>query len=326
MTRLHAHIEVDRDAEHTWPVDRGIGDPWAQDEGLDDPARPADYQRHALRPVLSDAEVRAWDEQFRAAYRAVLRGQAPWGATAAAAQALELDLPLRHDPRPLHVAPAEIDDAVLADLSENWLPSMGMLAPERVLGPFALLAPPDGARLLAAGVMGSTPMIPPAIRPLGRALRSEPVPPLSVRGAALAVLRAPALLWAVDDHDGETAVLRPLLPVHPVCLPRGRARGVPRCPAVVGRVMHTAAAPRLNLSLPLPAAPARQLVHRRLWLELQRLRRHDRRLTWEDLLRDRSEVLYRCTLEALFLDKVAPGQPPAGPAAVLSTWAACGWG
>jgi hypothetical protein len=111
VTRLHAHIEVDRDAEHTWPVDRGIGDPWAQDEGLDDPARPADYQRHALRPVLSDAEVRAWDEQFRAAYRAVLRGQAPWGATAAAAQALELDLPLRHDPRPLHVAPAEIDDA-----------------------------------------------------------------------------------------------------------------------------------------------------------------------------------------------------------------------
>lgn len=326
MTRLHAHLEVDRDAEHTWPVDRAVGDPWAQDEALDDPARVADYHRHALRPVLTDDEVSRWDAIFRSAYRQVLRGQAPWGTTDAAARALELDLPLRHDPRPLHVAPAAIDDATLADLAENWMPSMGMLAPERVLGPFAWLQPPLGARRLAAGVMGTAPMIPPAIRPLGRALRSEPVPPLEVRGAALAVLRAPALLWTVEAHSADGATLRPALPVHPVCLPRGLVRGVPPAPAVIGRVMHTAGGAHFNLGLPLPALPHPRVVRRRLWLELQRLRRHDRRLTWEDLLRDRSELLYRCTLEALFLGATAPGQPAAGPAAVLHTWARCGWG
>lgn len=325
MTRLHAHVEVARDAEHSWPLDRAPGDPWAQDEALDDPARAADYQRHALRPVLRDAEVLAWDAIFREAYRAVLRGAAPWGATDAAARALELDLPLRHDPRPLHVGPAEIDDLTLADLAENWLPTMGMLAPERVLGPFGGLGAPLGARRVATGVMGTSPMIPPAIRPIGRALRSEPLPPLAVRGAALAVLRAPAMLWAVTARDGETAALQPLLPIHPVCLPRGPVRGVPPAPVVIGRVMHTADGPRLNLGLPLPAAPAPRVLRRRLWLELQRLRRHDRRLTWEDLLRDRSELLYRTALEALFVGAAAAGGPPAGPGAVLETWAACGW-
>ena len=36
-------------------------------------------------------------------------------------------------------------------------------------------------------------------------------------------------------------------------------------------------------------------------LELQRLRRHDRRLTWEDLLRDRPEVLYRTACEWIWM-------------------------
>ena len=31
--------------------------------------------------------------------------------------------------------------------------------------------------------------------------------------------------------------------------------------------------------------------------ELRRLRRHDRRLTWEDLLRERAEVVYRTACE-----------------------------
>jgi hypothetical protein len=34
-----------------------------------------------------------------------------------------------------------------------------------------------------------------------------------------------------------------------------------------------------------------------MMLELQRLRRHERRLTWEDLLRERAEVVYRTACE-----------------------------
>lgn len=322
MTRLQGHIEVARDAEHSWPIERARRDPWAQDEALDDPARPADYHRHALRPVLTDAEVTAYDAIFRERYRAVLEGAAPWGATAAAAAALQLDEPLRHDPRPLHPAPAPIDDAVLADLADNWLPTLGMLAPERVLGPLAWQDPPRRLRLLAHAVLGLSPLIPPSIRPIGRALRSEPVPPLSIRGAALAVCRAPAMLWAVEGRTAEGAWLRPLLPMHPPHAPTQPVRGVPEAAvAVVGRAVQGPGGPFLALGLPLPSAPHPRLVQRRLLLEYQRLRRHDRRLTWEDLLRDRAEVLYRCTCEALFLSRVAPGAPPAGPAALADCFA-----
>lgn len=324
MTRLQAHIEVARDAEHSWPLDRAGRDPWAQDESLDDPARPADYHRHALRPTLSDSEITAWDAIFRQGYRAVLNGEAPWGVTDAAAAALQLDEPLRHDPRPLHPAPAPITDAVLADLAENWLPTLGMLAPERVLGPFAWQDPPLGARLLAHGVLGLSPLIPPSIRPIGRALRSEPVPPLSVRGAALAVVRAPAMLWRVTGRSAAGATLSPALPMHPPHAPNGPVIGVPDDAfAVLGRVVQGPHGPFLALGAPLPSLPRLALVLRRLTLEYQRLRRHDRRLTWEDLLRDRAEVLYRCTHEAMFLSRVEPHAPPAGPAAVLRCWASC---
>ena len=329
MTRLQAHIEVRRDAEHSWPLDRALSDPWAQDEALDDPARPADYHRHALRPTLTDAEVDAADAIFRERYRAVLNGAAPWGATDAAAAALQLDEPIRHDPRPLHPAPATIDDAVLADLADNWLPTLGMLAPERVLGPLAWQDPPRAARLLAHGVLGLSPLIPPSIRPIGRALRSEPVPPLAVRSAALAVIRAPAMLWQIDGREAAGAHLRPLLPLHAPHAPKTPVRGVPDAAfAVVGRVVQGPDGPFLALGLPLPSLPHPTLVMRRLVLEYQRLRRHDRRLTWEDLLRDRAEVLYRCTCEALFLSRVAPGAPAAGPAALADcfsrSWPAAG--
>ncbi len=53
----------------------------------------------------------------------------------------------------------------------------------------------------------------------------------------------------------------------------------------------------LACALPLPGLPPRDVLVRRLALEQNRLRRHDRRTSLEDLLRDRAEVLYRTCCE-----------------------------
>jgi hypothetical protein len=95
------------------------------------------------------------------------------------------------------------------------------------------------------------------------------------------------MLWV--DHGGHWA---PALPLAPALVPGGVAADGP---AMVARIVFTASGPVPTCVLALPAGP--QHVERRLVLEYQRLRRHDRRLTWEDLLRDRGEVVYRTACE-----------------------------
>ena len=48
--------------------------------------------------------------------------------------------------------------------------------------------------------------------------------------------------------------------------------------------------------MPLPGRPPTAAIVRRLSLELLRLRREERRSSWEDLLRKRAELLYRLAL------------------------------
>ena len=63
---------------------------------------------------------------------------------------------------------------------------------------------------------------------------------------------------------------------------------------VVGRAVPRADGRWMGLAaLGLPEPPPARVLARRLKLEMWRLLRHERRATWEDLLRRRSEVLYR---------------------------------
>ena len=54
--------------------------------------------------------------------------------------------------------------------------------------------------------------------------------------------------------------------------------------------------------LPLKRVPPVDMVTRRLRQEMIRLRRRERRFSWEDLLRERGELLYRTCFEWLWLE------------------------
>lgn len=315
MTRLAAQWALPSNIERAWPEEVRSGDPFGGDEGLPDPST---YEQYCawVHPAALDAErFRTLDDAFLEAYFAVLSGERPWGATDALAHELVIDHPLRHDKRPARPALEPIADDVLCDLTEDWVPGLGLLAPPRVVGPWSMLDLPRRVRILCGASMAFAPVFPPSIRPMSRPCRTKPKPTTELRSALIAALRSPAMLWRPTPDGG----LEPMLPLARRSRPEGVVAGVPSAPAVIGRAVALVDGGWfLSCALPLPTMPDPDVLLRRLVLEYQRLRRHDRRMTWEDLLRDRGEVVARTACEWLWVHE---------PDAVMPLWQrwADGW-
>jgi hypothetical protein len=300
MSRTSGYMPLDLERDSAWPEELCPTDPHAGDEVLPDPAPYADLLRW-YGPVLSEAEHADQDAAFIAAYRGILDGRLPWGAQAESAAALRITAERRHDLRGLHRRPAlRVTDAFLSDVTEDWVPDAGMLAPERLLGPFAdEPGLPRFLRRQATAAFSLAPVIPPAVRPAIRCVKSRPEPPLPVRQALLALLEAPPMLYLRQGSH-----LVPALPLGDRFRVTAPVADLPDAPAFLGRLLcDEAGGAWLAAAIPLPCAPPAGVLLRRLDLEHQRVRRFDRRLTWEDLLRDRSEVLYRTTFEWLWVHK-----------------------
>lgn len=275
-------------------------DPYAGDEALIWPGDYADYLRHAERTGFSspiaEAEYAALDLTFERIYRDILDGEAPYSAIDDLLEPLLISGPLKHDGRPPGVASAVIGDRQLADIAENQLPQVGIVGPDRILGPWADEPLPRWQRVQVGAVMAFVPEVEPGVPPWARAIKRKPRPDSDVRQSLRVMARTPPMLWAVD---GET--LSPMLPTAPQFMAKGPVRGVPDVPAVIGRVVNHEDGPVLSASMPLMRRPPPDVILRRVLLEWRRLRRRERRLSLEDTLRERSEVLYRSAFEWLYM-------------------------
>ena len=260
------------------------------------------YCRYSSAPhKLSRAEHDAHDAVFQRLYRGILDGALPWGADAEVAAALDVHSPLSHDARPLNRAAHPLSDATLADMAEDQVPSIGLIAPDRVLGPLSEERPPRGARQLAGAVMSFAPLLEQGVAPVTRVIYQKPRPPTPLSTTIRAMARTPPMIWR---REGER--IAPLLPLAARMIPPGPVPGLPDAPVVIGRAVPWVGGWWLAAAMPLHAPPPVAILTRRMHLELHRMRRHERRLSWEDLLRERGEVLYRTSCEwAWWTDKDA---------------------
>ena len=233
----------------------------------------------------------AWEEADRAFHQAYLRSlQAPF--LELPHEALNLPLELTHDVRGLWMSPKVIPEQVLCDLVEDFCPDGPMIAPDRFVGPWADLWRRDLIRLSVAGAAW-WPWLSGPGSPVQRYLNSKPRPDLDERRAVKSVGLAPPMLYDLD--------WKPLLPLHKSYLlpPPTLGTIVPLTEAppagYVARLVPTEQGTMAFCALALPALPPVEVLRQRLHNELLRLRRHERRVNWETLLRDRGEVLYRLT-------------------------------
>ncbi len=234
--------------------------------------------------VPADQRARA-EARFGDLCDEVLAGLRPWSCPdlRALAQTLKVDAVVRHDRRPpVHAAPRELPDSLLAEITEDFVPDAGVLLE-------AVHAGWSGAdRVVAAGVLAFTPTAVDGRRPLDCWDDEEERDRAGV--VAVRVLdAAPPGVFV----DGVSLLPRP-------------ARWQPTGPAPAGAVV---ARPwrvddgdptrpwRWSCVQRLPATPDPRTLWRRMALELWRARLGERRMTFEDLLRQRPEVLYRAAVE-----------------------------
>ncbi len=283
---------MNRPDDAAWPLPPVPEDPWGGEGLLEDPG-----------------------SAFGALARLALLGRIAMDDPRLAALAARAGLdtpplpigPLPPGPPPA-TAPVPPCDAWFAEIAEDVLPDVGLLAPDRVLGPRADAPPTCRERILAAGVLALAPFDTPRVRPLDRWLR-EPVP-AEVRAAVRAVDRAPPCAWRIEATD-----CTPLLPMDPSRVPSGP---VSRAPSFEGDpVVPLASGTWIARCVPGPtggwlavlAAPAGasiSLLATRLRIEAWLVRSRFPGLPWEDVLRDRGEVLYRWAYERIALDAAVP--------------------
>jgi len=194
--KLHGIVGTTHALDRAWPETLDATDPYAGDEVIEYPGRFANYARYSVEERIDEAEHDRWDSVFCESFRGVLRGDEDPVRLAEAARKLQVDLPLTHDRRPPRVAPRVLGEERLSDIVENWVPDIGILGPDRVLGPWADESLPAWLHRLCGRVLCFSPILPPAVRPMGR--EQEP-PAASSRGPSSLDRHAPSATDAVAN-------------------------------------------------------------------------------------------------------------------------------
>jgi len=250
-------------------------DPYAGDEALYDPGDHANAVRFGS---TLDAEAYAVaDRRFHEVYLEILAGRRPWGDPEldALVAALGIGWPRVNDKRPAREAEMVVPDRFLAEVVEDLVPD-ALCVVERITGHGD--PPPLGA-LAALAFVGCAAD---GRRPFDFWQEDEGMRP-PIRATRVIDLSPPCVYV-----DGV-----PILPISAKLTPSGPAPA----PVCVARAYRVADGWAWSCVVPLPAAPDPAVLMRRLELEILRIRRQERRSTFEDVLRRRPEVVYRAAAE-----------------------------
>ncbi len=266
------------------------GDPAAGDESLYSVGNAENYAIYGSG-VLSPADYPAAELAFHVDVQRWLAGDLPFLGLLSHRDRLGLDVRPHHDTRPLLPSEIALPDEVLADAVENEVPEAGVLI-ERILGEHHP-RPTSGALAALAWVETLGP------NRRGVDAWADGERDRKLVSAMRRVDRAPPCLY----HDGV-----PLLPLSPSMRPPGGPPGV-----YVARAYRLGSGWAVSSRVYLSTLPAIPPLLRRLRVEGWRLRTRERRATWEDVLRQRSAVLYRAAVEGAAraqLKAALPGPMP----------------
>ena len=190
---------------NAWPITSDAADPWAAEEWLDELGSHANHL--LLGGTLSAAEHDDLDARFLDLWREVIRGNASRDQLDPLVEVLHIPTLRTHDRRPPQRAPFPVTDVLLADIVEDTLPDIGLVAPDRMLGPWAdEPIDRDLARSAAIHFCWIS-LLDFEGTPCDRWAKNAPKPDIPTRKAVRAVAKAPPMLWTPD--------WKPLLPLLP---------------------------------------------------------------------------------------------------------------
>jgi hypothetical protein len=303
-----------RTPNNAWPTERPEPDCWGGDEYLYDASNYENHRSFSCQPLASKGDYEATDRLFMTEWIACVARGDFHGSADLLGLAQDLGLPRTPHPdrRPPKVAPMHIDPFEIWEMLENAVPDGVMVAQDRVLGPYADEAISRKLLRIATEAYAFSPTADAGLPARKRWAQDMARPTVAVRAAMRAIEHSPAMIWQVDEEGG----CRPLLPLAKPYWPTGAIHGhteqLPRCQgdALVARITPTEDGTwQITGGLWVLTPPLEPLLER-LEFEHLRLSRHERRLTWEDLLRWRAELLYRlCAIHSAQME-ASDANPP----------------
>ena len=177
----------------------------------------------------------------------------------------------------------------LANLTEDWVPDIGMFGQERVLGPFA---PYSSLQVLCGAILCFSPLLKHGVTPAGRFADTQKSDCILSLGTQA---KTPCMLWRQQDQH-----VFPLLPLAQHYHPIGKVQNLPNQELFIARISPLTSHWEASCVLPIPAAHTKYLYNR-LMLEWLKLQQSNTRVFWEDILRYRSELVYRSILEYCYI-------------------------
>ena len=293
-------------ATDSWPIERPEPDCWGGEEYLYEASSWENHKTYTASPAASREEYDQLDRQFMEHWFEATKGQRDRDDQSLQKLAHALGLPdtPHHDERGSKIAPEILNPLAVWEMLENSVPDIVMVALDRVLGPYADEPLPRSLHRLATEAFAFSPTIDNGLPATQRWAKDTIRPSVTLRACMRAASHAPAMIWDTSDDR-----FTPILPLASGYLPDGPIYGevlqLPRCD---GQTLLARVYPVADGSWQLYGAvwvhcPPIDTLLSRLELEHLRLSRHERRLTWEDLLRDRAELLYRlCSIYSASLE------------------------
>ena len=266
------------DPRLSWPTEFALSDQDAGDFAI--------LQNAKLLPAALECE---FTEQYHEAVRSCSSSKLQlW------ADKLSLCTAIKHETDPCPVAKTTLSNAFLADVCEDYIPQIGLYSIELIAGSKHYLFRNQSTRLrqLCGAVCSTMPLLKHGQSPLSKLFSQRPKTPKHVHSSLCSHRKTPPSIW----HRSSSGC-RSLLPLAPQYLPaqNSQIKTETNQPLFIAKLIKLGKSSwQTALEQPLNASTLDiQRILERLLIEWIRYLRHNPSLHWEDLLRDRADLIYR---------------------------------
>jgi hypothetical protein len=187
----------------------------------------------------------------------------------------------------------------LSDLCEDYSPEIGMFCNSFIWGSLAQSSIPTSMRILSGAICAMLPILSHKLSPASKAFEQRPKLPLEVHYSLAAHSRYPFMLWDLRQKQ-----ITPLLPMAQQYTPPSTIQNLPTTPFMLGKVLMVNNEWTAHFVLPVKdIGDLPTILRQRFLLEWIRAQRHNPKIFFEDILRERADILYRYTTEYLIETK-----------------------
>ena len=211
-------------------------------------------------------------------------------------QILQLQYEIKHDSCEQIKGKKKLSDALLSDISEDHIPQIGLFSDELIFGPLSENWLSYSRRQLAGAICSMLPLLQHGHSAIAKLASQRPRISPDIYHSLTAYHRTPFMLWKKKE---DSAQVLPMLKLASQYIPSSSVEDLPTESYFLGKIIRIGDRFVVSCALGLNDIELlRQILTVRIRIEWIRYQRYSR-ITWEDILRERGDILYRTASELM---------------------------